>query len=276
MNLYASVSYQLSRQLTLRYSSSFGISSRLFSRTVQPHIFAIYGLVRIADEIVDTYRGADTRVLLDELEIATYSAIKSGYSTNPIIHSFAITAQKFGISDGLIAPFFASMRMDIPPTSYTQADYQTYIYGSAEVVGLMCLRVFCDGDQSQYDTLRPGASALGAAYQKVNFLRDLAADYSELGRVYFPGITYESFDDIAKQLIVDDIYADFKTADAAISALPRSSRIAVRVSYRYYTKLLQQLERTSAENIKSVRIRISTPYKLWLLVRTLFSEKVRP
>ncbi|RYX79301.1 phytoene/squalene synthase family protein [bacterium] len=275
MDLYTSVSYRLSKQLTLRYSSSFGMSSRLFSSAIQPHIFAIYGLVRIADEIVDTYRGTDARAILDQLETDTYAAIQSGYSANPIIHSFALTAQTFAISDDLIAPFFTSMRMDIPPSTYTPDDYQSYIYGSAEVVGLMCLRVFCGGNQAQYDTLRPGASALGAAYQKVNFLRDLAADYTELGRVYFPGVTFNTFNDAAKQLIIDDIRADFNAADSAINALPPSSRVAVRVSYRYYIQLLRRLERTPAENIKSVRIRIATPHKLWLLVQTLFSEKVR-
>lgn len=275
MDLYTSVSYRLSKQLTLRYSSSFGISSRLFSQTIQPHIFAIYGLVRIADEIVDTYRGADARAILDQLETDTYTAIQSGYSANPIIHSFALTAATFTISDDLIAPFFSSMRMDIPPGSYTPDDYQSYIHGSAEVVGLMCLRVFCGGDQTQYDALCLGASALGAAYQKVNFLRDLAADYTELGRVYFPDVTYNTFDDAAKKLIIDDIRADFNIADSAIDALPQSSRVAVRVSYRYYTQLLRRLERTPAKDIKSARIRIATPYKLWLLIQTLFSEKVR-
>ncbi|OGL22402.1 hypothetical protein A2707_03710 [Candidatus Saccharibacteria bacterium RIFCSPHIGHO2_01_FULL_45_15] len=274
MDLYTSVAYASSKQLTLRYSSSFGTSSRLFDRAIQPHIFAIYGLVRIADEVVDTYRGNDTRTILDQLENDTYSAIESGYSTNPIIHSFALTAQKFGISQDLIAPFFSSMRTDIPPSSYTSDKYHSYIHGSAEVVGLMCLRVFCSGDQSYYDQLQPGAIALGAAYQKVNFLRDLAADYTELGRVYFPGVAFETFDDTAKQAIIDDIQADFKSANIAISALPRSSRIAVRVSYRYYTQLLRQLEHTPASIIKQTRVRISKPHKLWLLAQTLVTEGV--
>lgn len=276
MDLYTSVAYQASKRLTLSYSSSFGISSRLFSRAIQPHIFAIYGLVRIADEVVDTYRGTDARALLDQLESDTYSAIESSYSTNPIVHSFALTAQKFGISTDLIAPFFASMRMDIPPSSYTSEDYHSYIYGSAEVVGLMCLKVFCNGDQSRYDEMQPGASALGSAYQKVNFLRDLAADYTELGRVYFPGVTYDTFDDTVKQSIIDDIHADFKTADKAISSLPKSSRIAVRVSYRYYSQLLRRLENASVSSIKSTRVRISTPYKLWLLAQTFLTERARP
>lgn len=276
MDLYASVAYQASKRLTLSYSSSFGISSRLFNRDIQLHIFAIYGLVRIADEIVDTYRGANTRTMLNQFETDTYAAIESGYSTNPIIHSFALTAQKFGITDELIAPFFASMRMDIPPSHYTSDDYRAYIHGSAEVVGLMCLRVFCGGDQLQYDQLQPGAAALGAAYQKVNFLRDLAADYTELGRVYFPGVTFETFDDGAKQSIIADIKTDFRAADIAITALPRSSRIAVRVSYRYYMQLLRRLEHTPASSIKSTRVRISTPYKLWLLAQTVFTEKARP
>jgi len=274
-DIYTPLSYKFSRQLTLHYSSSFGISSRLFSRTIRPHIFAIYGLVRIADEVVDTYRGSNARELLDQLEAETYGALISGYSTNPIVHAYALTAREYGISKDLIESFFASMRMDTPPNTYTSADYASYIYGSAEVIGLMCLHVFSGENTSQYSQLQGGAKALGAAYQKVNFLRDIAADHQELHRMYFPGMTFENFNEEAKQHIIAEIQADFKVAETAIAQLPPSSRTAVRVSYRYYTKLLVRLEKTPAESIKTTRIRIPTITKLRLLVATLVREGIK-
>jgi phytoene synthase len=275
MDLYTAVSYKLSRQLTLKYSTSFGISSLLFGRTVRRHIFAIYGLARIADEVVDTYRGVDALSVLDSLESNTLSALKSGYSTNPIIHSFAVTAIEYDIKDDLIAPFFASMRIDATPNGYSQDMYKEYIHGSAEVIGLMCLRVFCNNNQAQYKKLEQGAAALGAAYQKVNFLRDLAADYKELGRVYFPGVTFESFDIKTKQKIIRDIESDLKKADKAIRQLPRSSRVAVQVSRAYYGALLGRLENASAEHIKKSRIRVSDIKKSALLVAVVAREGLR-
>lgn len=272
MDLYAKVAYENSRHLTLRYSTSFGISSRFFSKDVQPHIYAIYGLVRIADEIVDTYKGSDAPQLLDDLEQTTYDAIKSGYSTNPIVHAFALTARAYGIDHTLIAPFFYSMRMDLEPQNYSPANYKKYIHGSAEVVGLMCLRVFCNGNNTTYDQLAPGAAALGSAYQKVNFLRDLAADYQELGRLYFPDLTFDTFDDSAKQQIVDDIKSDFTLALPALRRLPSSCRKATLISYVYYNDLLQKLEQTPAATIKTTRIRVPSRRKLGLMIRTLVRE----
>lgn len=272
MDLYAKVSYENSRHLTLRYSTSFGISSRFFSKYLQPHIYAIYGLVRIADEIVDTYKGPDAAKLLDDLEQTTYDSIKSGYSTNPIVHAFALTARAYGINDTLIAPFFYSMRMDLEPQNYSPTNYEKYIHGSAEVVGLMCLRVFCNGNNTKYDQLAPGAAALGSAYQKVNFLRDLAADYKELGRLYFPGLTFDAFDDTAKQQVVDDIKSDFALALPALRRLPASCRKATLISYVYYNELLQKLERTPAATIKTTRIRVPSRRKLGLIIQTLVRE----
>ena len=275
MELYTSVSYDLSKQLTLSYSSSFGISSRLFALELKLHIYAVYGLVRIADEIVDTYRGEDAREQLDAFEKDTLAAIETGYSTNPIIHAFAQTARKYTITAELLQPFFASMRIDLSPAAYRDEDYQSYIHGSAEVVGLMCLKVFCEGDERMYTTLAPGATALGAAYQKVNFLRDIASDHTELGRMYFPGINFDTFDEREKALIVADIKADFNTADSAIHKLPTSCRTAVRVSYTYYTKLLKKLGETPVSTLKERRIRISTPRKLWLLMKTVLTQRIR-
>lgn len=273
MELYTKVAYETSRHLTLSYSSSFGISSRFFSKRIQPHIHAIYGLVRVADEIVDTYKGPDSHQLLDDLEQLTYETIKSGYSTNPIVHAFALTARSYGINRKLIGPFFDSMRMDLAPQTYSADKYDQYIHGSAEVVGLMCLRVFCNGNDTEYDRLEPGAAALGAAYQKVNFLRDLAADYKELGRLYFPGITFEHFDESAKTSIIADIKNDFTKALPALRQLPASSRKATLISYVYYSELLKKLEHTSASTIKRTRVRVPSRRKLSLIVSTLIKER---
>jgi len=269
MELYTKVAYAHSKKLTLSYSTSFGLSSRLFHGDIQPHIYAIYGLVRIADEIVDTYKGPDADQLLDELETQTYASIRSGYSTNTIVHAFAQTARRYGISKELIKPFFDSMRMDLHPRTYTPQYYATYIHGSAEVVGLMCLRVFVNGDDTAYKRLHDGAAALGSAYQKVNFLRDLAADYRELGRLYFPDVTYETFDDATKDKIIADIQEDFDHAYTALQQLPTSSRKATMMSYVYYTELLNRLKRTPAHVIKTTRLRVPSGRKLTLLARTM-------
>ena len=228
MELYTNVSYRISKQITLDYSTSFGSSTRLFSRAIRPHIYAIYGLVRISDEVVDVYRGDDSLTLLRELEAEVYATMERGYSTNPVVHAFSQTATKFGIGEQLIRPFFDSMAMDMTPTDYTQELYEQYIYGSAEVIGLMCLKVFVDGHQARYAELESGARALGSAYQKVNFLRDMAADYSELGRVYFPGVSFEQFDEQAKQMIIQDIEAEFATAKRALAESNSSHALASR------------------------------------------------
>jgi 15-cis-phytoene synthase len=275
MELYDKIAYANSRHLTLSYSSSFGISSRLFSKSIQPHIYAIYGLVRIADEIVDTYRGPDAAERLNQLETATYNALETGFDVNPIIHAFALTARKYSITKDLIAPFFASMRMDLPAHSYHPDEYKQYIYGSAEVVGLMCLRVFTDRNAKVFDTLRAGASALGSAYQKINFLRDLAADYKELGRLYFPNTSYETFDETAKVKIIKDIRADLKVAYPSLVRLPKTCRSAVMTSFVYYSELLRRLEATPTDIIKHERIRVPSHHKVRLLGQTLIKERLR-
>lgn len=273
MELYTKVAYANSRLLTLRYSTSFGISSRLLGSSVKKHIYAIYGLVRIADEIVDTYKGADSLRLLDDLEKSTYDALNSGYSTNPIVHAFAKTAIEYGIDKELITPFFYSMRMDLQPRNYSDDAYTKYIHGSAEVVGLMCLKVFCDGNNQRYVELEKGASALGAAYQKVNFLRDLAADYKELGRLYFPGKTFDRFNDTDKKEIIDDIKADFAVALPALRQLPGSCRKATMMSYVYYLELLKKLEATPAVLIKTARVRVPNRHKFLLLVKAILKKE---
>ena len=266
MELYTQTAFELSKHLTLRYSTSFGISSRLFQADIQPAIYAIYGLVRIADEIVDTYQQSDSAQRLDALEQETYRAITTHYSPNPIVHAFAMTCAEHQIEHELIEAFFTSMRMDLTPRDYTEADYATYIYGSAEVIGLMCLTIFTKGDITQYQALTSGARALGAAYQKVNFLRDMAADHQERGRLYFPGVTFESFTEADKQAIIADIDADFATALPYLKQLPRSSKKATVLSYRYYSLLLKTLKNTPAATIQTRRVRVPAWRKLSLLM----------
>ncbi len=274
MDHYATMSYQLAEQLTKRYSTSFSSSSSLFDATIRQHIYAIYGMVRLADEIVDTYRGSDALQQLDAFEQEVAQAVSIGYSTNPIVQAYALTAQTFSIQEDLTAPFFASMRSDIKPPknrALTQAEYDAYIYGSAEVVGLMCLRVFVNGDTKLYTKLSPGARALGSAYQKINFLRDCAADYTTLGRSYFPGI--ESLDDLtesAKKAIVHDIRRELHVAEKAVQALPLTARKAVRLSFLYYSELLKRLDQTSAQTIRTHRIRVPTVKKVYLFVKARY------
>ena len=269
MELYTKNAYQLAELLTKNYSTSFSLSSRLFARTIQPHIYAIYAMVRIADEIVDTYAENDSAELLDAFEAEVLSELHKAtpFSTNPIVHAFAHTAKQFGIDETLIKPFFASMRMDLTKTSFTETEYKTYIYGSAEVVGLMCLRVFVGGDAARYESLRSGAQKLGSAYQKVNFLRDIASDFAERERYYFPGGTFASFDDMIKQQIVSDIASDFAEASTSVNDLPDSAKKAVRMSVTYYKRLLSILEKTPSSELKTRRFRVPTVQKAGLLAK---------
>lgn len=263
MDQYTKLSYQTAEKLTMQYSSSFGQSSLLFNKRVRKHIYAIYGLVRIADEIVDTYQGKDAAKLLKDFEAQTFQALHTGYSTNPIIHAFALTAKEYGIGRELIRPFFKSMRMDLKPVTYTSHLYAQYIYGSAEVIGLMCLKVFCTDDK-EYKSLEAGARALGAAYQKVNFLRDFGADFTERNRVYFPGLGFETFNNRQKQRIIKDIEHDFAKAKVALSQLPASAKTAVAISFAYYSELLNNLKKHDADYIKQHRVRVSNLKKLQL------------
>ncbi len=273
MDLYKRVSYAVSRLVTEQYSTSFSMSTRLFDVSIRNDIYAVYGLVRIADEIVDTYRGDDAEMLLNRLENETYEAIRRGYDANPVVHAFAQTAAQFSIDNELIRAFFASMAMDLKPQEYTSDKYELYIYGSAEVVGLMCLKVFCQNNKQQYDELTPGARALGSAYQKINFLRDIAADYKELGRLYFPRISYEEFDESAKNEIIDDIEKDIDKAKKYVGQLPENSRKAVTLSMSYYGELLVRLKQVPASKLKDQRVRINNGHKLALLASVMMGTR---
>lgn len=267
MDLYTSVSRRVAREVIGAYSTSFGIASRLFSPDIKSPISDIYALVRIADEIVDTYTGEHARQYLDELEQEVLRANSSGYSSNLVVHAFAATAREFHIDHQLISPFFASMRMDLEPvTKYDQESYARYIYGSAEVVGLMCLNVFVP-DADRYLELEPGARALGAAFQKINFLRDMADDYHRLHRFYFPNCTFDLFDDTALRTVVTDIESDLVTARHACRQLPRSSQYAVGLALRYFELLLIQLAQCPVSLIKQQRVRVSSGRKLLLYLQ---------
>jgi phytoene synthase len=267
MEIYDKAADVSSRAVIRTFSTSFGLASKLFTGSIRQDIYNIYGLVRLADEIVDTYRGVEAGIYLDALELDTYHSLETGFSSNLIVHAFAKTARHYGINKTLIAPFFISMRLDLP-NCYKVKDYVRYIYGSAEVVGLMCLAVFCQGDEALYKNLEPGARSLGAAFQKVNFLRDLQADYTELGRYYFQQASFDTFDEKTKAMIIADIAMDFEKARPAIDRLPANARPAVLAAYRYYSLLLNKLQQTSASEIKKHRIRVATSKKLWVLAVT--------
>jgi phytoene synthase len=275
VELYTKTSYELSRLLTLRYSTSFSQSSGLFSADIRKHIFAIYGLVRIADEIVDTYDGNDKASLLKNLENDVAMAIQSGYSTNPIVQAYAHTAIAFALPDQLLRAFFVSMRMDLTKRTYSQEQYETYIYGSAEVIGLLCLKVFTYKTPTQYEALAAAAQSLGSAYQKVNFLRDIASDHTERGRMYFPGLTFETFNDTAKNKIIQDIKKDFAHAKPALQQLPKNAQKAVGLSAAYYTELLNRLEAASAHTIKTSRVRVPAAVKLRLFIKSTVKMRGR-
>jgi len=267
INLFHDLSQQCSKETTERYSTSFSSAIKLLHQDLRGPIFNIYGFVRFADEIVDTFHQFNKAELLIEFKKDTYLAIERGISLNPILHSFQLTVNKFGISHELIEAFFVSMEMDLDKTSYNSQGYKQYIYGSAEVVGLMCLYVFCEGDQSRYDELKPGAQSLGAAFQKVNFLRDVKADYEELSRTYFPEVDFNNFTPSMKKQIEEDIAIDFTAAYDAILNLPVKARFGVYVAYKYYLSLFKKIKKSNPSNILEQRIRIPNYGKAFIVAK---------
>ena len=271
MDIYNKTAYQTAAKLTKNYSTSFSASCKLFDKSIRDDIYAIYGLVRLADEIVDSYRQSAAPQILNDLEDETYLAIKRGYSSNLIVHAFALTAKKYSIDSDLIQPFFDSMRLDIE--GYKPELYEKYIYGSAQVVGLMCLKVFVAGDEKAYKKLKPGAMALGSAYQKLNFLRDMKADYEDLDRIYFPEVSFDSFDDVQKRIIEKDLARDFSLAHKYIGRLPKTARAAVKLSYTYYLELFNTIKLASVADLKNERLRVSDVKKTRLFLRQLTLKK---
>jgi phytoene/squalene synthetase len=264
-NLYNKVCDACSQQVTQRYSTSFSFGIRLLATQLHNPIYAIYGFVRVADEIVDTFHDHDQETLLKEFRRDTVDAVERRISTNPILHAFQQVVHQYQIDWETIDVFLKSMEMDLDEQSYDRTAFDQYIVGSAEVVGLMCLRVFTNGDAEAYAQLRPYAMRLGAAFQKVNFLRDIRDDYLELGRMYFPGVAFDQFSEKEKQRIEAEIIDDFSQAVIGIRKLPRGSRLGVYVAYLYYRSLFVKIQRTSAASILRARIRISNPRKIWLM-----------
>lgn len=264
--LFDQVSLQCSALTTKAYSTSFSLGIRLLSKELQGPIHAVYGFVRFADEIVDTFHDYDKEALFSRFKQDTYRAIEERISLNPILNSFQWAFHTYDMDLAHVDKFLESMERDLDQTAYDRAGYDDYIVGSAEVVGLMCLSVFVKGDQDQYTALLPHARSLGAAFQKINFLRDLKADWAGLGRTYFPGLDLDVFDQHAKRTIEAEIHADFAHAYEGILRLPKSSRLGVYMAYIYYTRLFRKIQRLPHSRILEDRIRIPNRQKAWLLM----------
>ncbi|MFM6938662.1 MAG: phytoene/squalene synthase family protein [Aquirufa sp.] len=267
MDLYLGVSLDASKRLTQAYSTSFSSGIRTLDKGYHEAIYAIYGFVRLADEIVDTFYEQDQTSLLTRFREDTYQAIEEKISLNPILHSFQWAVNTYHMERELIDAFLFSMEMDLTDRSYDEALYKQYIYGSAEVVGLMCLRVFCAGDLAAYERLKSDACSLGSAFQKINFLRDIKSDFEDRGRVYFPGIDYENFTDIQKKEIEADIQADFEAGLRGIKNLPPKAKKGVLLAYEYYIRLFEKIKQVPVARLKSERIRVPDWEKLFIYLR---------
>ncbi|MDE3252440.1 MAG: phytoene/squalene synthase family protein [Bacteroidota bacterium] len=267
MNLFHEVSQACSRITTEKYSTSFSSAINLLHKDLRKPIYNVYGFVRFADEIVDTFHGHDKAALLAEFKEATYLALDRGISLNPILHSFQLTVNQYSIDRSLIDAFLYSMELDLDKRSYDRAGYEEYIYGSAEVVGLMCLFVFCEGNTALYEELKPFARSLGAAFQKVNFLRDLKADYERLDRTYFPECDFRNFTVHEKASIEKDIQDDFDNAFSGIVKLPAKARFGVYVAYKYYLSLFKKIKKLPPQSILEDRIRIPDYGKMVIVAK---------
>ncbi len=265
LNLYHTTCQECSQLITKRYSTSFSMGIRAFDEKIRMPVYAIYGFVRFADEIVDTFHGFSKANLLRRFREDTCTAIREGISLNPVLHSFQEVVHRYGIEQELIDAFLDSMEMDLHHSFYGSDLYEKYIYGSAEVVGLMCLRVFCEGDRELYDRLKSPARSLGAAFQKINFLRDLKSDFDDRGRVYFPGVDFSNFTTEDKRKIEVEIKKDFDDAYLGIVQLPKSARFGVYLAYVYYLNLFKKIRRTAAAKVKEQRIRVHDGKKIYLL-----------
>ncbi|WP_298344740.1 phytoene/squalene synthase family protein [uncultured Algibacter sp.] len=267
--LFDTVSYKSSKLVTKTYSTSFSLATKMLYNTIRGDIYNIYGFVRFADEIVDSFHDYDKEQLFNKFSEDLELALKDKISLNPILNSFQYTFHKYNIDKHLVDAFMKSMRLDLHKTKYmTEEEYKAYIYGSADVVGLMCLKVFVKGDKAKYEELKDTAMTLGSAFQKVNFLRDLKADFEGLDRTYFPNADLKNLNESSKQYIIDDIEADFEKGLSGIKKLPIEAKFGVFMAYRYYSQLLKKLKKTPALKIKDSRIRVSNPKKIELLARS--------
>jgi len=271
--LFDMISRKSSKMTTVMYSTSFSLGIRFFSKRFHDPIYGVYGFVRFADEIVDSFHGYDKQKLLLRFKQDTYDAIEEKISLNPILNNFQYVVNLYKIERELIDLFLRSMEMDLEKVEYDQKKYEEYILGSAEVVGLMCLRVFCEGNEQKYDELKPSAMRLGSAFQKINFLRDLKADFKDLGRSYFPGIDLRNWDDTTKSAIEADIEKDFADGLSGIRKLPDGARFGVYVAYVYFHELLLKIRQVKAEKLLNERIRVSNRRK-YLLLLTAYTRNL--
>ena len=272
--LFDTVSYSCSKLVTNSYSTSFSLASKMLSDSIRQDIYNIYGFVRLADEIVDSFHDYDKEVLFNDFEVEMYKAIKNKISLNPILNSFQQTVHRYNIEPALYEAFMKSMRLDLHKTNYlTDTEYKEYIYGSADVVGLMCLKVFVKGDDKKYDELRESAMHLGSAFQKVNFLRDLKADFEDLSRTYFPDTDLNQLDEASKLRIIEEIQLDFNKGFEGIMKLPVEAKFGVYTAYIYYKKLLNKLKATPSVEIKNTRIRVPNYQKFGLLAKSYFDYR---
>jgi phytoene synthase len=275
MNLFDETCFECSKVITNKYSTSFSKGIMAFDKRFRYPIYAIYGFVRYADEIVDTFHDFDKQKLIADFRTQTFLAIEEKISLNPVLQSFQQVVNHYHIEHDLIDSFLHSMEMDLDKTAYDNETYQKYIYGSAEVVGLMCLRVFCENTEKLYHQLVPMARSLGAAFQKINFLRDVKSDFEERGRTYFPAVDFSRFSEQDKKDIELDIKNDFDEAFKGIKLLPAGSRLGVYVAYVYYRQLFKKISHTSASTILQKRIRISDTQKTALYFKAILHQKLK-
>ena len=272
-HLFDELSYAVSKITTQKYSTSFSLGILALSPSIRTAIYAIYGYVRLADEIVDSFHGYDKENLLNRLKEETEDALKEGISLNPILNSFQQTVLQYKIDKTLIHKFLHSMEMDLHQIDYNSDLYKEYIFGSAEVVGLMCLQVFTNGNMEKYEKLKPYAMKLGSAFQKINFLRDLKDDYKVLGRTYFPNINMGVFDNDVKKQIEKEIELEFREALIGIKKLPNSSMFGVYLAYKYYLSLFQKIKRKSSNDILTNRVRIPNSEKAFVALKSYVRYK---
>ena len=266
--LYAETSNECSKLITQRYSTSFSMGIRLFHKKFRMPIYSIYGFVRFADEIVDTFHDKDKKYLLEKFRSDTFEAIEQGISLNPVLQSFQEVVNEYGIDNHLIEAFLDSMAMDLDHVDYGKEKYDQYIYGSAEVVGLMCLKVFCNKNVEEYDRLKNDARSLGSAFQKINFLRDIKSDFNERGRVYFPDVDYNNFTEEQKLVIQNDIQHDFDNGLRGIRNLPAGAKFGVYLAYIYYVNLFNKICSVPIDQVKERRIRVRNRKKVYLLAKS--------
>ncbi len=272
--LFDTLSHEMSEITTKKYSTSFSMGISFLHKSIHKPVYAIYGFVRFADEIVDSFHGFDKEYLLEDFKKQTYDAIEKGISLNPILNSFQWAVNEYRIPLELVETFLKSMEMDLEKREYDAEKYAQYILGSAEVVGLMCLKVFVNGDDQEYERLKPSAMKLGSAFQKINFLRDLKADYQELGRTYFPGIDLNEFNNTVKKEIEADIEIDFREGYEGIKQLPKNARFGVYMAYIYYYKLFSKIKATPPQVILQERVRIPNNKKYRIFLKSYLKHNL--